>query len=164
MQAGVYSAPVEALTPNSPMPHSVEPVSHIVVALGGKRINSRVIHEAVRMAHLLEAEIKVVHMRWPGAGELTMMMEPLPVFTEEELRSQFRDVGYEDEADSVVIEIFEGKSVAKLLAKVTLGADMLIIGHKYRNRLQAALSTGSLQQQILDVITCPVLVVPRVRK
>ena len=146
------------------MPQSIEPIGSIFIALGGKRVNPHVIHEAVRMASLLGAEIKVVHMRWPGSGDPTMMMEPLPVYTEDELRDQFRDLGYPDLADKVVIKISKGKNVAKLLARVTKGADMLVIGHRYRNRLQTALSMGSVQQQILDVVSCPVLVVPRRRK
>ena len=131
-----------------------------MVALGGKLINPSVIHETARMADIFDAKITVVHIRWPGAGELTMMMEPLPVYTEEELRELFRNAGYESLADEVAVKIHEGKSVAKSLAHLTQAADMLIVGHKYRNRLQAALSIGSVQQQILDVISCPVLVVP----
>lgn len=143
------------------MSSSVKPIKKIVVALSGTLINPRVIHESVRLSRLLNADLHAVHIRFPGAGEPTMMMEPLPVYTEEHLRDHFRTRGYEKLADTIPVKIVEGNSVAKLLAKVTEGADMLIVGHKQRNRLLAGLSGGSVELQILDVIACPVLVIPK---
>ncbi len=68
------------------MPPTVEPIDKIVVALSGRLVNPRVIHEAVRFSRLLDAKLYAVHIKFPGAGDLTMMMDPLPVYTEEDLR------------------------------------------------------------------------------
>ena len=145
------------------MPPTVEPLDKIVVALSGRLVNPRVIHEAVRFSRLLGAKLYAVHIKFPGAGDLTMMMDPLPVYTEEDLRDQFRESGYEELAETIPLKIFEGTNVARLLAQVTEGADLLIVGHKHRNRLLAALSASPVQQQILDVVSCPVMVVPKTK-
>ena len=143
------------------MPHQVQPVNKIVVALSGKLVNPQVIHQAVRLSRLLDAELHAVHMRFPKAGDLTMMMDPLPLYKEDELRDHFRKRGYVELAETVPVQIFEGSNVAKLLSRVTKGADLLILGHRQRNRLLAALSASPIQQQILDVVDCPVVVVPK---
>lgn len=143
------------------MPPKIEPFSKIVVALSGPLINPRVIHEAVRLSTLLDARLYAVHMKYPKAGELTMMMDPLPLYKEEDLRQHFRERGYEELAETIPIKIVEGTNVAKLLRQVTEDTDLLIMGHKQRNRLLAALSSNVVELQILDVVSCPVLVVPK---
>ncbi len=65
------------------------------------------------------------------------------------------------DAATVAIQIVEGTNVAKLLGEVTRGADMIIMGHRHRNRILAALSAAPIQLQILDVVDCPVVVIPK---
>lgn len=143
------------------MPQRIEPFKKIVVALSGKPVNPQVIHQAVRLSTLLNAELHAVHMRFPHVGELTMMMEPLPLYTEDDLRAQFRERGYTELAETLPVQIVEGTHVAKLLGEVTKGADMIIMGHRHRNRILAALSAAPIQLQILDVVDCPVVVIPK---
>ena len=90
-----------------------------------------------------------------------MMMHPLKKYSEDELRDHFRLRGYEELAETIPLKIVKGRNVAKMLKEVTNGADLLIVGHKHRNRLTAALASGSVALQILDVVSCPVMVVPK---
>jgi len=100
-------------------------------------------------------------MRLPKAGELTMMMDPLPVYTEDDLRDHFRKCGFDDLAETVPVTIEKGNHGAKELKRATTNARLLIVGYKKRNRLLAALSDRSVQLQIIDIVECPVLVIPR---
>jgi len=139
----------------------VEPVGKIVVSLSGPLVNPRVIHEAVRFSRLMNSKLHAIHMSLPKAGELTMMMDPLRKYSEADLRDHFRLRGYPELAETIPLKIVKGRNVAKMLKDVTNGADLLIIGHKHRNRLTAALATGSIALQILDVVSCPVMVIPK---
>ncbi len=143
------------------MPPVTDPIRKIVVALSGPLVNPNVIHEAVRFSNLFDAELHAVHMRLPNAGKLTMMMDPLPVYSEEDLRDHFRKRGYDELAESIPVTIVKGTNVAKMLKEATENAGLLIVGHKQRNRLLASLSDRSVQLQIMDVVNCPVMVIPK---
>ena len=142
------------------IPPPVKPVGKIVVVLSGPLVNPRVIHEAVRLSELLNARLYAVHMRDPAAGNPSMMMEPIPVFSEEDIRLHFSERGYEELAQTVPVRIFEGTNFPKLLATITEDADLLIVGHKQRNRILGLLTLKSVNLQIVDVVDCPVMVVP----
>ena len=146
------------------MARALPPIRKIAVAIAGKSANPQTVHEAVRLANQLEAELRAVHIRYPAAGKATFMMDALPVFTEDDVREHFRSRGYKELAASIPVKIFTGNNPAKLLARVTKSADLLVIGHRHRNWLVKALSTAPVQQQLMDVVECPVLVVPTKRR
>jgi len=128
------------------MARALPPIRKIAVAIAGKSANPQTVHEAVRLANQLEAELRAVHIRYPAAGKATFMMDALPVFTEDDVREHFRSRGYKELAASIPVKIFTGNNPAKLLALVK------------------ALSTAPVQQQLMDVVECPVLVVPTKRR
>lgn len=146
------------------MAPKLPPIKKIAVAIAGKSANPQVVHHAARMAEQLGAKLVAVHIRYPGAGKPTFMMDALPVFTEDDVREHIRRRGYKELADAIPVRIFEGSNPAKLLARVTRSVDMLIIGQKNRNRILQALSTAPLPKQIMDVVECPVLVIPPKRR
>lgn len=146
------------------MPRKIEPYNRIAVAIGGEYVNPQVIHEAVRLSTLVGAKLYAVHMRYPYAGKPTMMMDALPKFSEDDIRSHFSKRGYKELAEKVPVKIYEGTNVAKLLARVTKNVDLLIVGHIQRNRLLAALLAQPLHMQIMDIVSCPVIVVPKPRR
>lgn len=139
----------------------IEPYKKVVVAIGGKLVNPAVIHEAVRIASIMNAKLIAVHIRYPRAGKPTMMMDPLPSFNEEDIRDHFRRRGYSDIADGIPVHIFDGMNSAKVLARVTKGVDLLVVGHVQRNRIVQALSSSPPNIQLMDVVECPVLIVPK---
>ncbi|MBT3449758.1 MAG: universal stress protein [Bacteroidetes Order II. Incertae sedis bacterium] len=143
-------------------PPPIKPVGKIVLVLSGPKVHARVLHEAVRLSTLLDAKLYAVHMRSPKAGNPSMMMEPLPAYTEEDIRLHFSTRGYEELAKTVPVRIFDSTNFPKLLAKITEEADLLIMGHKQRNRILAFLNPQSVKLQIADVVSCPVMVVPKV--
>lgn len=140
------------------------PYKKIVVALAGKLVNAQVIHEAVRIATIMNAKLIAVHIRYPKAGKPTMMMEPLPAFDEDDIRQHFRKRGYKELADTIPVKIFDGTSSAKVLARVTKGVDLLVVGHQQRNRILQAISGNPPNVQLVDVVDCPVLIVPNARR
>ena len=142
---------------------AVEPYKKIVVALGGKLVNPAVVHEAVRIARLSRAKLIAVHIRYPRAGKPTMMMDKIPEYDEESIRDHFRKRGYRELGDSVTVEIYDGTNSAKVLARVTKGADLLVVSHVQRNRIVKALSGTPPNVQLMDVVQCPVLIVPKKR-
>jgi nucleotide-binding universal stress UspA family protein len=146
------------------MPKPTEPIKKIAVAIAGKSANPQVVHEAVRLAGQLNAKLYAVHISYPSAGKATFMMDAVPLFTEDDVREHIRKRGYKDLADSIPVKIYTGANPAKLLARVTKSVDMLVVGHKHRNRILQALTSAPVQQQIMDVVECPVLVVPPKRR
>ena len=143
---------------------SIEPYKKVVVALGGKLVDPAVIHEAIRISTIMNAKLVAVHIRYPSAGKPTMMMDSLPAFGEEDLRQHFRKRGYTGLADKIAVRIFDGANTAKVLARVTKGADLLILGLVQRNRILQAVSGKPPNIQLMDLVDCPVLLVPDTRK
>lgn len=146
------------------MARSTTPIRKIAVAIAGKSANPQVVHEAVRLARQLDALLYAVHISYPKAGKPTMMMDALPEFTEADIREHIRQRGYRELAESIPVKIYKGTNPARLLARVTEAVDLLVIGHRHRNVLLKALVAGSVQQQLMDVVHCPVVVVPAKRR
>ncbi len=142
----------------------IEPYKKVVVAIGGKLVNPAVIHEAVRIAQIMNAKLFAVHIKYPRAGKPTMMMDPLKAYDEEDIRQHFRKRGYVDLADKIQVRIFDGANTSKVLARVTKGVDLLVVGHVQRNVIQKALSVTPPNIQLMDVVECPVLLVPKAKK
>ena len=136
------------------------PFDSILVALAGMDDEENVIHETVRLAKALGAEVTVLHVNDPKAGKVSMMMETERMVTEEALRDQFRKLGYDATASMLKFNIVTGTSLPRAIAEATQDVDLLVIGHRRKNRFLAAFA-DSADKHLADLVTCPVLIVPR---
>lgn len=136
------------------------PYKKILIALDCTEDEETVIHEAVRLVRALDAELSVLHVNDPAAGKAHLMMDSLPLISEEDLREQFRKAGYDKEANELKVAIVESESYAKEIAKATENVELLIMGHAHKNPFFAAL-VDSVDERVADQISCPVLVVPK---
>ncbi|MBT8399799.1 MAG: universal stress protein [Rhodothermia bacterium] len=132
----------------------------IVVSLAGQPDEESVIHEAVRLAAAVDAELKVLHVNDPAAGKVTMMMDAEPLVQETDLRKQFADLGYGELSDRMRVEIRTSSNLGREIAAATEGADMLVIGHRQKHRFLAML-TDVADKHLADLVQCPILIVPR---
>jgi len=121
---------------------------------------NNVIEEAIRLAGTLNADLSAFHVNDPAAGKAHMMMDSLPLVSEEDIQEQFRKAGYEKEATEIKITIAESESYAKEIAKATEDIDLLVIGHHSKNAFLAAL-IDSVDERVADLVSCPVLMVPK---
>ena len=136
------------------------PFDNILVALAGMEDEDNVIHETVRLVRALDAQLTVLHVNDPKAGKVSMMMETSRLVNEEDLRNQFRKLGYNTTADNLKFNIITGVSLPKVIAGATEGMDLLVIGHRRKNRFLAAFA-DSADKHLADLVNCPVLIVPR---
>ncbi len=136
------------------------PFDSILVALAGMDDEENVIHETVRLAKALGAEVTVLHVNDPKAGQVSMMMETERMVTEEALRDQFRKLGYDTTASMLKFNIVTGPSLPRAIAGATQNVDLLVIGHRRKNRFLAAFA-DSADKHLADLVGCPVLIVPR---
>ena len=137
------------------------PYQNIVVALAGESDEHSVIHEAVRLGSTIDARITVLHINSPAAGKPSMMMETEKLVTESDIQKIFVDLGYFEEASRLSVDVRESTSLAKEIASATEQADLLVIGHRQKNRFLAALADAA-DKHLCDMVSCPVLIVPRV--
>ena len=136
------------------------PFDNILVALAGMDDEDNVIHETVRLVRALGAQLTVLHVNDPKAGHVSMMMDAHRLVKEEDLRKRFRDLDYITTADTLKFNIVTGVSLPKIIAKATEGMDLLVIGHRRKNRFLAAFA-DSADKHLADLVGCPVLIVPR---
>ena len=136
------------------------PFDNILVALAGMDDEENVIHETVRLVRALNAQLTVLHVNDPKAGKVSMMMEAQRLVEEEDLRKQFRTLGYNTTADNLKFNIVTGVSLPKIIAEATEEMDLLVIGHRRKNRFLAAFA-DSADKHLSDLVNCPVLIVPR---
>ncbi|NIR47869.1 universal stress protein, partial [candidate division KSB1 bacterium] len=78
---------------------------------------------------------------------------------EKDVREQFRNLGYEQEADEIEVHIAKGSSYPNEIAKATEDAHLLVIGHRCKNRFLSAF-IDSVDKRVADLVSCPVLLVP----
>ena len=136
------------------------PFDNILVALAGMDDENNVIHETVRLVRALEAQLTVLHVNDPKAGKVSMMMETQRRVEEEDMRNRFRDLGYNVTAENLQFNVVTGVSLPKIIAEATEGMDLLVIGHRRKNRFLAAFA-DSADKHLADLVSCPVLIVPR---
>lgn len=135
------------------------PYKKILIALDCTDEENNVIREAIGLASTFKAELMAVHVNDPSAGKTHMMMGSLALNTENDLRDQFRKLGFEKEADEIKVTIVESPDYAMEIAKVAKDADLLVIGHHPKNRFLAAIM-DSTDERVSDLVSCPMLVVP----
>jgi len=135
----------------------------ILVALAGKRDEEDVIRESVSLAAAVGARLTALHVNEPAAGKMTMMIDPTPLVAEKDIRRQFEQLGFSEVAARLDVRIVQSASVAKEIARATEDADLVVVGHRQKNRFLAAV-VEEIDRHIADMVACPVLVVPRTKK
>lgn len=136
------------------------PYKKILIALDCTEDENNVIHEAIRLTTTLNAELSAFHVNDRAAGKAHMMMDTLPLISQNDIREQFRKLGYEKEAKELKVTLVESSSYPKEIAKATEDVDLLIIGHRHKNQFLATL-IDSVDERVADLVSCPVLVVPK---
>lgn len=131
----------------------------ILISLDNLEDEKNVIGEAMRVVKALDAELIALHVNDPGAGKPHMMMGSLPLVEEKDIREAFKNLGYTDMADKMSVIIKESEDYPKEIAEASIDADLLIIGHRHKSQILAFLS-DSIDEQVSDLIHCPMLVVP----
>ncbi len=132
----------------------------ILIALDCTDEENNLIDEAIRLAETLNADLSAFHVNDPAAGKAHMMMDTLPLVSEEDIREQFRKAGYEKKGNEIKITLTESESYAQEIAKATEDVDLLVIGHHPKNAFLAAL-IDSVDERVADLVSCPVLMVPK---
>ncbi len=135
------------------------PYKKILIALDRTEEENTVIKEAISLAAAFKAEISAVHVNDPAAGKAHMMMDSLPLSTEDDIREQFSKLGFEKEAKEIKVTIVESEDYAQEIAKAAEDADLLVIGHHPKSRFLAAI-VDSTDERVSDYVPCPMLVVP----
>jgi nucleotide-binding universal stress UspA family protein len=131
----------------------------ILIALEGREEEAAVIHQATQLADAFGAKLSAIHVNDPAAGKAHMLMNSLPLATEADIRAHFRKLGYEKTADAIDVNLIESSNYAGAIADAAQGFDLLVVGHRSKNRLVAALM-DSIDERVADLVACPMLVVP----
>ena len=128
----------------------------IMVALVAHGDEKPVIEQAVLLANKLEAQLIAIHVHQPvlsqpkGDSELNV--------TEEIIRNRFTEYGFEQNINDLEIIITKGENIPEKIQQHSNDIDMLVVGHKKMGRFMARI-TDSIDEDITNLITCPVLVV-----
>jgi nucleotide-binding universal stress UspA family protein len=128
----------------------------IMVALVAHGDEKPVIEQAVLMANKFEAQLIAIHVHQPilsqpkGDSELNV--------TEEIIRNRFTEYGFEQIVNDLEIIITKGEKIPEKIQEHSNNIDMLVVGHKKMGRFMARV-TDSIDEDITNLITCPVLVV-----
>lgn len=130
------------------------------MALCGRGDEGKVIKEAFNLKDQLNADLSIVHVNDPHAGEMSMMMDSPKIITEDDIKERLVVNGFEKEADSILIRIVEGENVAKAIEEAASGANMLILGHRKRSAFKDQFF-DSVDEGIVNRVECPVVVVPK---
>jgi nucleotide-binding universal stress UspA family protein len=128
----------------------------IMVALVAHGDEKPVIEQAVLLANKFEAQLIAIHVHQPvlsqpkGDSELNV--------TEEIIRNRFTEYGFEQNINDLEIIITKGENIPEKIQQHSNDIDMLVVGHKKMGRFMARI-TDSIDEDITNLITCPVLVV-----
>ena len=128
----------------------------IMVALVAHGDEKPVIEQAVLLANKFEAQLIAIHIHQPvlsqpkGDSELSV--------TEEIIRNRFTEYGFEQIVNDLKIIITKGENIPEKIQAHSNDIDMLVVGHKKMGRFMARV-TDSIDEDITNLITCPVLVV-----
>ena len=128
----------------------------IMVALVAHGDEKPVIEQAVLLANKFEAQLIAIHVHQPvlsqpkGDSELNV--------TEEIIRNRFTEYGFEQNINDLEIIITKGENIPEKIQQHSNDIDMLVVGHKKMGGFMARI-TDSIDEDITNLITCPVLVV-----
>ncbi len=133
---------------------------NIAVALSGKENGIPILDEAVRIAKEQKANLFVIHVNDPHAGEISMMMDNKKMFIEDDFVTMFKNAGHKEIGDQIVVKTVKNASICKGVAELSAGCDLLILGHDKKSKVKELL-TSSIDEFILNESNCPVLIVPK---
>ncbi|MFQ6678529.1 MAG: universal stress protein [Fidelibacterota bacterium] len=131
---------------------------NILLALCCRGDEREVIYEAVELKKKLNANLSVIHVAEPHAGEMSMMMEAPMKFTEDDLRERFVVHGFEKEAKEISIKIIIDENISKVISQESENADLLILGHRKQSSFKKHFF-DSVDEGIVNHAQCPVMVV-----
>jgi nucleotide-binding universal stress UspA family protein len=129
----------------------------IMVALGAHGDEKPIIKQAVLLSNKFEAQLIAIHVHQPvlsqpkGDSELNV--------TEEIIRNLFTEYGFEKIINDLEIIISKGEDIAEKIQEHSNDIDMLVVGHKKMGGFMSWI-TDSIDEDITDLMSCPVLVVP----
>ena len=132
----------------------------IMVALIGDGSEQPVIEQAVNIANDLKANLVVIHVNEPHAGEMSMMMDSPKKVTADKIQDQIKEYGYESILGKLEFIIAEGESIAKTIEHHCNDFDLLIVGHRKMSEFKANFM-DSVDEGITNIVACPVLVVQK---
>ena len=132
----------------------------IMVALIGDGSEQPVIEQAVNIANDLKANLVVIHVNEPHAGEMSMMMDSPKKVTADKIQDQIKEYGYESILGKLEFIIAEGESIAKMIEQHCKDFDLLIVGHRKMSEFKANFM-DSVDEGITNIVACPVLVVQK---
>ena len=132
----------------------------IMVALIGDGSEQPVIQQAVNIANDLKANLVVIHVNEPHAGEMSMMMDSPKKVTADKIQDQIKEYGYESILGKLEFIIAEGESIAKTIEHHCNDFDLLIVGHRKMSEFKANFM-DSVDEGITNIVACPVLVVQK---
>ena len=132
----------------------------IMVALIGDGSEQPVIEQAVNIANDLKANLVVIHVNDPHAGEMSMMMDSPKKVTADMIQDQIKEYGYESILGKLEFIIAEGESIAKMIEHHCKDFDLLIVGHRKMSEFKANFM-DSVDEGITNIVACPVLVVQK---
>ena len=132
----------------------------IMVSLIGDGSEQPVIEQAVNIANDLKANLVVIHVNEPHAGEMSMMMDSPKKVTADKIQDQIKEYGYESILGKLEFIITEGERIAKTIAHHCKDFDLLIVGHRKMSEFKANFM-DSVDEGITNIVACPVLVVQK---
>ena len=135
------------------------PYKNIAVALAGRDDELPMIDEAVRLAITLKAKLCVIHINEPHAGEISMMVNSPKKYDKEDFVKMFTDAGHEEIAKKIDVKILKQAVVSKGIAELASDCDLLILGHDRMGKMKELL-TDSIDEVIVNISNCPVLIIP----
>ena len=130
----------------------------IMVSLIGDDSEQPVVDQAYHLANELGARLTAIHVNDLHAGEMSMMMDSPKKVTDEMIRGQIKDYGYESILGELEIIITENESVSKAIEQHCKDFDLLIVGHRKMSEFKS-LFMDSIDEGIANLVPCPVLVV-----
>ena len=129
----------------------------IMVALAAHENEKPVIEQAVFLAKIFEAQLIAIHVHQPVLSQPKGDLE-LNV-TDEIIRNLFTEYGFEQVVNNLEIIIAKGENIPEKIQEHSSDIDMMIVGHKKMGRFMARV-TDSIDEDITNLLSCPVLVVP----
>ena len=130
----------------------------IMVSLIGDDSEQPVVDQAYHLANELGARLTAIHVNDLHAGEMSMMMDSPKKVTDEMIRDQIKDYGYESILGELEIIITKNESVSKAIEQHCKDFDLLIVGHRKMSEFKSRFM-DSIDEGIANLVPCPVLVV-----
>ena len=130
----------------------------IMVSLIGDDSEQPVVDQAYHLANELGARLTAIHVNDLHAGEMSMMMDSPKKVTDEMIRGQIKDYGYESILGELEIIITKNESVSKAIEQHCKDFDLLIVGHRKMSEFKSRFM-DSIDEGIANLVPCPVLVV-----